>query len=213
MQNVFGKKKTFKKRTLDLYIFKKVFTSTHMHPTIHKYNREQHVLIPVVYDLTKCAAVCVYVEWRKRRVGETVCMCVARTPVRGAAETWCSCNLMRVIVCSECECVFCYGQLLWARKWGLQPFTVWTNRPIKMKTWSPMRRSHSSWLQNRAVGALQMEHEIFLCMNKQYTPWRTSVRMKWLIANWPAGIFKMQRRKPSLIMSEFHTLTQMISDN
>lgn len=112
-----------------------------------------------VYDLTKCAAVCVYVEEKEERV--KLCVHVADTPVREVAETWCSCNLMRPMVCGECECVSCHRRLLWARKWGLQPFTVWTNRPIKMKTWLPMRCSRSSRLQNRAVGTRQMEHEIF----------------------------------------------------
>lgn len=106
-------------------------------------------------------------ERGKKRHGQSACLCVAYTRGCEAAETWCSCNLMSPMVCAECECVFCYRQLLWARKWGLQPFTVWTNRPIKMKTWLPMRRSCPSQLQNRAVGTLQMEQKIFLCMNNR----------------------------------------------
>lgn len=112
-----------------------------------------------------CMRICCACE--KEEKEERVKLCVAYASVCEVAETWCSCNLMRLMVCGECECVFCHHQLLWARKWGLQPFTVWTNRPIKIKTWLPMRRSHSSRLQNKAVGTLQMEHKIFLCMNNQ----------------------------------------------
>ncbi len=138
-----------KRLSASLVSMKSINTENNMSspPLNHKHNRV-------------CSCKCVSCAGT-RKEGETVCMCAAYAPVCEVSETWCSCNLMRRMVCGECECISFHHQLPRARKWGLQPFTVWTNRPIKMKTWLPMRRSHSSRLQNRAVGTLQMEHEFF----------------------------------------------------
>ena len=138
--------------------------------------------------------------WEKRQRGGTVCTCVAYTPVGEVAETWCSRNLMRTMVCADCECVFCHHQLLWAGKLGLQPFTEWTNRPIKMKTWLPMRRSQSSRPQKRAVGTLQTEHEIFYTWITNIKPLHGEQACGWNgLFKLACGLFKnATRRNPSL---------------
>lgn len=111
------------------------------------------------------------------------------------AKTWCSCNLMRVMVCGYS---FCHHQLLWARKRRLQPFTLWTNMPIT-KTLLPMRRS--SRLQNGAAegaaeGAANGARD-FLCMKKTNSKslfWRTSTWVKWLTESSLWGFKKCKRR-------------------
>lgn len=77
---------------------------------------------------------------------------VAYISVCEVAETWCACNRMRPMAPGECQRVLRHHQLLRARKWGPQPFTVWTNKPIRRKTWLSMRRSHSRRVQDGAVG-------------------------------------------------------------
>lgn len=160
----------------------------------------------IVYMLCMC---------EKRQWGGTLCTCAAYTPVGEVAETWCSRNLMILMVCAESECVFCHHQLLWARKLDPQPFTEWTNRPIKMKTWLPMRRSQSSRPQNRAVGTLQTEHKIFYTWITNSKPLRGEQACGWNgLLKLACVLFKNAKgRKPSLGLIINHSLPLIIKDH